>query len=219
MTRFKAVLFDMDGVIADNEPLHAKAFQAVLEAKGHKLADDDYTRYFAGKTDRLGFEDFQSAIKQELDIPTLLDEKAEQYAGIAAHESRIFPGVKDSVEYLANKGLKTALVTGSFKNEAEHVLSQSETRRYFATIVSAEDVTQSKPDPEGYLQAASLLGCEPAMCLVIEDAPSGVRAAISAGMQCLAVTTTHSESELMSAGATYIAFEVSVAELRKIIER
>lgn len=92
-------------------------------------------------------------------------------------------------------------MTGSLRAEAEVTLKAFELSNSFRVIVVAEDISQSKPSSEGYLKGAMMLGVAPVDCIVIEDAPSGITAAVAAGMRCLAVTTTHPKEELQKATA------------------
>jgi beta-phosphoglucomutase len=107
-----------------------------------------------------------------------------------------YPGVIDFIRSLAARQVSLALVTGSLHLEADLTLKTFKIHDLFGAVIAAEDITESKPSPQGYLKAAAALGVEPAMCVVIEDAPSGVQAAVAAGTRCLAVTTTHSAKEL-----------------------
>jgi beta-phosphoglucomutase len=197
-----AVLFDMDGVIVDSEPIHVAAFQATLKLYGHDLSDEQYKQHFAGRTDEAGFNRYFDFISETVDLPVIMDEKAKKYLELAADQLVPYPGVIEFILDLAERKIPLALVTGSLRQEAEITLSAFNITKFFKAVITAEDILHSKPNPEGYLKGAKTLGVRPADCIVIEDAPSGVKAASAAGMRCLAVTTTHKEKEL--AGATLI---------------
>ncbi len=196
---YKAVLFDMDGVIVNSEPLHVAAFQAVLKRYGHDLSDDQYKHHFAGKTDEAGFRQYFDFINEMVELPVIMDEKAKAYLELAADQLVPYPGVVELISRLASQKVPLALVTGSLRTEAEITLQTFKIAEFFTAVVAAEDITQSKPSPEGYLKGAAALEVDPADCIVIEDAPSGVKAARAAGMRCLAVTTTHSREDLEAA--------------------
>ncbi|HLZ14959.1 MAG TPA: HAD family phosphatase [Candidatus Saccharimonadales bacterium] len=193
---YKAVLFDMDGVIVDSEPLHVAAFRATLKRYGHDLSEEQYKQHFAGRTDEAGFKQYFDFIGENVDLPTIMDEKARAYLELAADQLVPYPGVVEFIRDLAARKVPLALVTGSLRAEAEVTLKAFGLTDLFKAIVAAEDISQSKPHPQGYLKGAKALGSEPADCIVIEDAPSGVKAAKAAGMRCLAVTTTYTEEEL-----------------------
>jgi beta-phosphoglucomutase len=196
---YKAVLFDMDGVIVDSEPLHVAAFQATLKNYGHDLTDEQYKQHFAGRTDEAGFKQYFDFIDETVELPVIMDEKAKAYLELAADQLVPYPGVIEFIRDLAEHKVPLALVTGSLRVEAEVTLKAFGITDLFNAIIAAEDTSQSKPNPEGYLKGAKALGFEPADCIVIEDAPSGVKAASAAGVCCLAVTTTHTEEELKEA--------------------
>jgi HAD superfamily hydrolase (TIGR01509 family) len=196
---YKAVLFDMDGVIVDSEPLHVAAFQATLKEYGCNLTDEQYKQYFAGRTDEAGFKQYFDSRGEAVELPVIMDKKAKAYLQLAADRLIPYPGVVEFIRNLAGEKTSLALVTGSLRAEAEVTLKAFGLMGLFKVIIAAEDISQSKPDPEGYLKGAKALGFEPADCIVVEDAPSGVKAACAAGMRCLAVTTTHTKEELKEA--------------------
>ncbi|HSX28470.1 MAG TPA: HAD family phosphatase [Candidatus Saccharimonadales bacterium] len=196
---YKAVLFDLDGVIVDSEPLHVAAFQAALKHYGHDLTEEQYKQYFAGRTDEAGFTHYFDAIGERVDLPTIMAQKAKIYLELAADQLVPYPGVLEFIQSLAARKVPLALVTGSLRAEAAVTLKAFKLTELFAAIITAEDITHSKPNPEGYLKGAKALGVQPGDCIVIEDAPSGVAAANAAGMRCLAVTTTHTAEELQDA--------------------
>ena len=118
---------------------------------------------------------------------------------MAAGHLRPYPGVADLVHQLDSRGTLLALVTSSLKAEAELALVTFGLAHLFRVVVTAEDVANGKPAPDGYLLAARRLNVEPAGCIVIEDSPTGVRAAKAAAMSCVAVTNTHSPQQLHEA--------------------
>src|SRR5687767_517013 len=109
-----------------------------------------------------------------------------------------YPGVVEFIKDLATRH-PLALVTSSLPSEAKTVLRAFDITGCFQATVTADDITKGKPDPEGYLKGAAALNVDPKDCVVIEDAPSGVRAAKAAGMQCQVVTNTHTKDGLAGA--------------------
>jgi beta-phosphoglucomutase len=201
---YAAVLFDMDGVILDSEPLHYQATKKVLAAHGHQLDYITYKRHFGGQTDKEGFEQYGVLIGKSAEVAAMLIEKAHAYQQIVAVQ-QLTPcaGTVEYIRWLAQEGLPMALVTGSLRSEAELVLQSFNLGGVFTTVITAEDVAHGKPHPEGYLKGAAALGVQPQLCVVIEDAPPGIRAANAAGMHCIALTTTYAESELQEAHAIF----------------
>lgn len=194
----------MNGVIVDDEPLHMAAFRNLLQAYGLALSEREYNDYFAGRTDEDGLALYFKVHHEPLsaDMAQLLQTKASAYQKLAAGQLTPFPGVVEFIRELANqKQLVLALVTSSLRVEAMAVLDTFNVRDCFKALVTADDITKGKPDPEGYLKGAAALGIDPTECLVVEDAPSGVKAAHAAGMQCLVVLNTYGRDELSDADA------------------
>ena len=196
--KYQAALFDMDGVILDSEPLHLAAFRATLLGHGYSLSDEDYKQHFAGRTDEAGFKSYFDFVNESVELPVVMDKKARAYLELAKNQLVAYPGVAPLVRELAER-MPLALVTGSLRLEAEAAMEALGLTDSLKVIVAAEDVEKSKPDPEGYLTAARLLGIDPAHCVVVEDAPKGIQAALAVGMDCIAVTNTHTAKELSSA--------------------
>ncbi len=195
----RAVLFDMDGVIVDSEPQHIQAFQKTLASHGHTLDHENYQTYFAGKTDQKGLEDFLQTHTDSTPIEDLLAEKTGHFLDIAENDITPYAGIIDVIQGLRKKGIKLALVTGSVRQEVEVILSALNIRDAFDVIITADDVRTGKPDPEGYTKAVAAIGYDPEQCVIIEDSPSGVNAAVAAGIRCIAITTTHNEHDLSTA--------------------
>jgi HAD superfamily hydrolase (TIGR01509 family) len=211
---FKAICFDLDGVIIDSETNHFQAFARTLMAHGHELSHQEYMDHFAGKTDLRGFKDYAAASDLRLDIAMLLPEKESNYlsslqAGVTAYPATL------SILPELRQHFALSVVTGSLRTEVEQTLRLLNIADYFPVVITGDDVLLGKPDPEGYLKAAEKLGIDPAHCIGIEDSPSGVRAVKRAGMHCLALSTTHSASDLREADST--VGELSL-ELFKSIE-
>ncbi len=124
-------------------------------------------------------------------------------------EMKVFPSAKPLIEKLKNLGYTLALVSSAAERKLMTSLKAAEIDpSVFTVILSGNDVTEKKPSPAPYLLAADRLGADPAECLVIEDALSGVKSAKAAGMQCAAVTTSFSEEKLKSAGADYVTGDI-----------
>lgn len=198
--KYKAALFDMNGVLINDEPLHEKSIQNTLSTIGLTVATDEYRKYFLGKVDEVGFGDFLNSKNRNEDIRLLVNFKQKQYATIASDNAvQTFSGVRRFIQDLSEKGVKLAVVTSSQLDEATSGLSSIGIFHLFNVIVSSADVTSSKPNPEGYLLAASKLKVTPSECFVIEDTPSGVAAGKAAGSFVLAVTNTVGQHDLKGA--------------------
>lgn len=192
------MLFDMDGVILDSEPLHIAAFQATLGRFGHDLDMNGYQAHFAGKTDEEGFKQYFHFINEAADIPSLMSEKAKTYLELAGDQLSPYQGIVPLIKELSSH-VPLALVTGSLRSEVDVALKSCDLEDVFSSIVAAEDIASSKPNPEGYLKAAHQLNVAINDCVVVEDTPTGIKAAMAANADCIAVTNTHSKEELKAA--------------------
>jgi beta-phosphoglucomutase len=205
----RAIIFDLDGTLADTEGLHFEAFNRVLRAEGIELARDDYFSRLIGYNDR----DCFSLLMRERRRPAggdrvadLVAQKAAVYQAMVAEREVLFPGAADFVRRCAER-FPLALVTGTLRAEAEMILRRAEIRGLFAEIVAAEDVEQGKPSPDGFVAALGRLGfilrprpwLTAGECLAIEDTAAGVEAAHRAGMRVLAVAHTVAAAQVAAA--------------------
>lgn len=192
----EAVIFDLDGVIVNSEPIHLLATQRSLALIGRSLTEEEYYRRYVAFTDR---ELFLALLGEgDPDIDRLVREKQRVYRVLAQEGVKAYP---ETVTFIRKAWgtFPLALTTGSTREEAEGTLRALGLRDAFRVVVSCEDYRRGKPDPEPYLLTARLLQLPPRLCLVIEDTIEGVRAAKAAEMSCLALTTTHPREELSEA--------------------
>ncbi len=196
----KACIFDFDGILADTEELHYLSFRHVLKPLGAEFDWDQYVReYMAFDSSQV----FSAALKvagiteSPFSIRDLIDQKIIAFADVQRN-ARVtpLPGAVEAVRFAHQRG-PLALCTGAERKDVTPLMNAFGIIDLFQAIVTAEDVRISKPDPEGYTLAASLLHTAPQDCLAIEDTPGGLRAARGAGCQTLGVTTTHSKTQLL----------------------
>lgn len=224
----RALIFDFDGVVADNEPIHLSAFQDVLRDVDISLTAQDYFAHYVGYDDKGCFEAVLTAHGRPHSKPIINDlvaKKAPIFMGRLKERLFIFPGVQPLVREAAGR-YHLAIASGALRHEIEFVLEQGGIRKAFEHITSAEDVVRGKPDPEVYLHALGGLSrlqprngvSEPELkadeCLVIEDTLAGIRAAHVAGMKVLAVANTYTQQDLHEADAVAKSLEeVNLEEL------
>src|SRR5215216_3409870 len=203
----RAIIFDCDGVIADTEPLHLATFQQVLVEEGITLTEDDYYRYYLALDDRgcftKAFSENGKLMTQDK-LVELIARKASYIEPMMRAQIRIFPGAAEFIQESA-KQYPLAVASGALRREIEMILECGGVLDCFSIIVSAEDVTRGKPDPESFQKALALINerngevIAPNECLVIEDSIHGIRAARLAGMKRLAVTNSYLKDQLSEA--------------------
>ena len=210
----KAVLFDLDGVIIDSEPLHVKALQVACAHYGFKLLPEDIVR-FKGLTEARVARHFIDA--QTKTPPTCEDfiaYKSAIYTRLVADELTIFDGVLDFMNLCRAQSWRIGLTTSALPENAASVLRKFHLARYFDVMVTGGDVEHGKPHPEPYLKTAQRLGVSPQDCLVIEDSLNGVRSGKSAGCRVLALTTSFTRHELEHVEADLIVDSFAEARQR-----
>jgi HAD superfamily hydrolase (TIGR01509 family) len=202
-----AILFDFNGVILDDEPIHLRLFNEGLAPLGYRIDAADYYDKYVGFDDTDGFAAAVADQGGNLDravLDRLIREKAVRYQALMDSRPPLFPGAAELIRRLAHR-YPLAIASGALRGEIEGVLATVGLADSFQVIVAAEDVSRGKPDPEGYLIALAALrhGGQPALtadrCLVIEDTVAGVVAAKAAGMRCLAVAHTYPAERLHQA--------------------
>ena len=220
---FEAVLFDLDGVILDSMGHHAQAWQEVLAGVGFRvptsfilenegaLGAEVLARFLAehGAEQGLGPEHLGQA---QAGMARLLDQQAELYLARHAPEVRAYPGARGLLDFLGRAGVPSALVTSSRRALVSRCLEPG-LLQSFAAVVAAEDVSRHKPHPDPYLAAARALGLEPSRCLVVENAPAGIAAALAAGATCYALCTTLPAAKLARAQAVFDGLEALAGHL------
>lgn len=207
----RAVIFDFDGVIANTEHIHLGAFQKTLAGEGLELTEEDYYAKYLAYDDKTLFiklyEDRGLELGDAL-LTALMDRKSLHYDEMIEGNIELLPGAVDFIRSLTGK-YRLAIGSGALEAEIVRVLDFAGLGGSFEVIVGADNIANCKPAPDVYIEALRRLnalkagGGEilPAECLVIEDSISGIRAALAAGMKCLAVTNSYSEAELSEAHA------------------
>lgn len=192
------VIFDMNGVIIDDEHVHEKAFSHTLKDHGIILTHNDYMMCCAGKTDRDGYKCIAQKFNVTLQLDEIVKEKFSSYFELFSLYKKAYNGVNTLIKELADHYI-LALTSSASRVEIDLILGDFDIAKYFSLTISRDDVTKGKPDPEPYIKTAHMLGVNPEACVVIEDSPSGVYSAKSAGCHCIAITTTHRREDLADA--------------------
>src|SRR5215467_153423 len=223
----RALIFDFNGIIVDDEPIHFELFRQVLGEEGIELTEENYYARYLGFDDR---EAFSAAYREngrsleESLLTRLIGRKAVYYQTAIQNKVRIFPGVENLIAALAPT-VPLAVASGALRQEIETILSTAGLRKHFSVVIGAVDVNHGKPEPEIFLNALAALNAQvknsdhiaAADCLVVEDSKEGIRGARRAGMKCLAVSNSHPAELLQEANAVVTSLEeVDLSLLQKL---
>jgi beta-phosphoglucomutase len=215
MDRVEAVLFDMDGVLANSEPFIAEAAIAMLAERHGIAANPADFMPFVG----MGENRYIGGVAAKYGVPFDVErDKArtyELYFQVIKGRLREMPGASDFVRECRGRGLKIAIATSADRGKLEANLHEiGFALSDFDAAVDGLQVERKKPAPDIYLEAARRIGAESGRCLVVEDAVWGVQAAKAAGMRCLALAGSFPENELRVAGADYFALDFARIDRR-----
>lgn len=210
----KAVIFDYDGVIVDSFEANYLAWKRYFNEKGWTGFSKEYLEELYGS----GIQSIARPILKKngiVETDTLMKgliKTKTAYAESYINEVVLIDGVKVFLQSL--DGLRLAISTGNGKEFVEAVNRKFDIKSLFELVVSSEDVSKGKPEPEGFLIAAERLAISPSECVVFEDHPAGVLAARRAGMKCIAITTTKPASDLSLADMVIDSYsELSLAKI------
>jgi beta-phosphoglucomutase len=208
----RVLLLDFNGVIVDDEPLHFAAFRAVLADQGITVGTDAWFADYIGLNDMAALREAfrrEGRPEEPAMLARLARRKAELYRSLAAEALPVVPGVEAFVTAAAEHA-HLAVVSGALRTEVATGLERAGIARYVETIVCADDIAASKPDPAGFRMALRLLrdrhGGGPWHALAVEDSLHGLVAARAAQVGCLMLTTSHPRETLRAADAVWTDF-------------
>src|ERR1044072_567668 len=194
----KAFLFDLNGTMIDDMQFHLKAWYHILNDElGANISWEETSSHMYGKNTELLVRIFGKDRFTQKEMDHLSVEKEKRYQQEFKPHLKLIPGLHEFLEKAHAMNIPMAIGSAAIMFNIDFVLDNLNIRHYFKAIVSADDVSISKPHPETYLKCAAALGVEPGNCLVFEDAPKGVEAAQNAGMSSvvLTATTLHEQEE------------------------
>jgi HAD superfamily hydrolase (TIGR01509 family) len=181
----KAAILDFDGLLADSEPFHYKAYNEVFERYGHTLDKKEYWIEWTSKGKGIAGEIERHNLKLDVDQVELRKQKFEVYTQFCeSGEIKLFPDAIVLVEKLASNH-KLAIASGSWATDIRHILRNAGALELFPIILGKESAKREKPFPDIFLNAAEKLTCSPAECFVLEDALKGLNAANEADIPCI----------------------------------
>lgn len=184
-----AVMFDMDGLIVDSEPIHAETYCRIFQDMGLSITPEDYRQAINLGSMTVG------------DLYYSIGGKEEHWQEVNRHKARIFtqlihekavllPGVTQLLDSLKHENIPTALCTSAGNTTLTAIMGKFDLLHYFDVVLTWQDVKAIKPAPDSYIEGAKRLGVDPCECVALEDSPRGALAAHHAGMKCIAVPTS-----------------------------
>lgn len=192
MGKIKAVIFDLDGTIIDNNPFHRKAWTEFLKKYNISLDKFDYNQLFGKHNKEILSIVFDKKLNTE-EARQLAYEKEAVYRKIYKTYIKPQKGLKDLLNKLKELDIKMGIATSAPAENLNFVLDELKIRNYFDVCADASKVKKSKPDPEIFLLVAKKLHAEPHECLVFEDSPSGIIGALNAGMKTIGINVVDPE--------------------------
>lgn len=192
MSKIKAVLFDMDGVLIDAKDWHYEALNEALRLFGVEISRYDHLHTFDGLPTKVKLEMLSEQNYLPSELHSFINQ-VKQRNTIRMVNEKCHPMFHHeyALSRLSSEGYKIAVCSNSIRNTIENMMEKAGLRSYLDLIVSNEDVKKAKPDPEMYLTAINRFGLLPEECLVVEDNPNGVRAGIASGAHVLRVETVY----------------------------
>jgi pseudouridine-5'-monophosphatase len=215
LRRIGAVIFDLDGLLIDSEPLQIRAWERYLERFGAAMSPELLSRMYG-----LRLVDSAQLVVRELGLPVTAADvvRDRDLIFLAAVPGNIdaMPGAAELIATFRSLGVSLALATSGHRRYVDLALAAAGLARSFDVEVTGDLVAHGKPAPDTYLKAAELLGAEPTNCLALEDAPNGIRSAKAAGMLCFAVPNERTDGlELSAADAVLASLRDVVPELQR----
>ncbi len=195
----KAVIFDLDGTLIDNNSYHLKTWRVYLEKIGIDISEEAYRKNINGRTNKDALEYIYNKKMTGEEAMVYALEKEALYREIYKADIKPVDGLIELLEVLHSLNIPMAIATSGIQVNIDFMFEHIPIKQYFKEVVNSSHISKGKPDPEIYLKTASLLNVPTENCLVFEDAVVGVNAAKAAGMKVIAITTTQSKEELRDA--------------------
>jgi len=202
----KALVFDFNGTLSDDEPVLIRVYQELFEEVGRPITADEYLTELAGHTDPEMFTRWLGVAD-----PVLMEERIRRYLALVADGSTVDEETRAAVRYAAERG-PVGLVTSAYRSEVDPVLDVTGLRAAFHALVYLDDVKNGKPHPEPYLRAAELLDVDPSELVVLEDTDIGVASAKAAGAYVIGITRTLGAERMQEADEVADRVDVALVE-------
>ncbi|NER83179.1 MAG: HAD-IA family hydrolase [Leptolyngbya sp. SIO1D8] len=210
----QAVFFDLDGTLANTDPIHLEIWREILEPYGYVVDEAFFQRHISGQLNEHLIQELLPQLStgegQELAL-----QKEAQFRELAASKLRRMPGFNECFDWITDRGLSTAVVTNAPRANAELVLQVLHLETAFDLLIVAGELPHSKPDPLPYQTALHHFNLSPAAAIVFEDSKTGIQAAVSAEIPTIGVASTHEPEILYSYGASLVIQDFMDSRLQK----
>ena len=214
---YRALLFDLDGTLAETDSLHLPTWVDVLRPFGIKVDEEFYRERISGRSNSKIVEDLLPDLSTE-EGRKLTDAKEASFRE-RAHELEPLPGLLDLMEEARNRGLSLGLVTNAPVENVEAILPALALGEFFDEVVLSDEVGPVKPDPAPYRAALDKLGVAPQEALAFEDSTSGIASSVAAGIPTVGIASTQEPETPEEAGAFMVAKDFTDPELRELLNR
>lgn len=195
----KAIIFDLDGTLVDNNEFHLKTWKQYLEEEGIDISDENYNKHINGRTNKDAIEYIYGKKMSDAEVMHYTLEKEALYREMYKPYIKPVDGLIPFLEILEKMHIPIGMATSGIQVNIDFMFENIPIKKYFKVIVNSAHITNGKPHPEIYLKAASLLNVSPENCLVFEDAAVGIKSAKAAGMKVVAIDTTQPHYQLQEA--------------------
>jgi len=212
MRPVRAVAFDFNGTLSDDEPILLSVYQEMFAEHERPLSAAEYFETLAGRSEEAIIASWLGADGDVL--AALVEERIDRYLARSGAGETVSAPIRDAVAYAAAR-VPVAVVSGAFRREIEPVLAGAQLEEYVSVLVAADDVERGKPDPAGYALALELLGIAGCDAVAFEDTEAGVASAKAAGLRCIAVAGTHPPDRLRLADELVATLDSAV--LRRVL--
>lgn len=199
MSELKAVLFDLDGTLIDNNDVHFKAWKKYLKDNEIQISDEDFKDNISGRTNQDVIEHIYDKKMSKEEAEKYYLKKEEIYREMYKNDIAPIKGLIEFLKDLKENNVIMAIATSGIQVNIDFMFDNVPIKEYFQVVIDSSDISKGKPDPEIFLVTAEAVKIAPGNCIVFEDSTSGVQSGKAAGMKVVALTTTHTKEELSEA--------------------
>ncbi|MDB9529785.1 HAD-IA family hydrolase [Oscillatoria sp. CS-180] len=210
----QAVIFDLDGTLADTDPVHLEVWRDILEPHGYTIDETFFKEKISGRLNEHLIEELLPQLSQAEGEQLAIDKEA-KFRSLAATRLQRMPGFNQLYDWIKGQALKTAVVTNAPRANAEFVLNVLDLETAFDLVLIAGELPRSKPDPLPYQTALEQLGIVPATAVVFEDSKTGIQSAVAAQIPTIGVASSHKPDVLYSYGASLVIDEFADERLKQ----